>query len=136
MPFLGDIQVGRRPGSTGEWTLLADLVYIGNRDQFLVPKGFTTDFASIPRAFHTLIPKNGRHDAAAIVHDYLYQVSPRVPAKPPLRSMVRVSRKDADGVFLRIMKELGVNPVRRWLMYRAVRLFGGGPWARSREREA
>lgn len=133
MTFLSDIQVKRRAGESGEWELLADLIYVGNKDQFLVPAGFTTDFASIPRIFHTLFPKNGKHDAAAIVHDYLYRYQPLVQGRAPLRAMVRISRLDADRIFRRIMKELGVGCIRRNLMYRAVRLGGGIPWRKSRK---
>ena len=41
-----------------------------------VPKGFTTDLASIPRAFTWLIPKLGRHLVPAVVHDYCYVKRP------------------------------------------------------------
>ena len=135
--FLTDIEVKRSAGDTGSWELTSDLIYVGNRDQFLVPAGFTTDFASIPRIFQGLIPKHGRFDAAAIVHDYLYNVQPLVLHSNPnpgsfSLEYVRITRKEADGVFRRIMKELGVGWTRRNLMYRAVRLGGWAPWRKSR----
>ena len=133
MTFLGEIEVSRTPGSRGEWTLVSDLIYIGKWDQFLVPKGFKTDFASIPRIFHVLFPKNGRHDAAAIVHDYLYQKQPFVSSRIT-RDMKRITRLDSDRIFRRIMKELGVGVVRRNLMYQAVRLGGAIAWSRSRKK--
>ena len=129
MTFLSDIEVKRHAGDNGEWELLTDLIYIGNRDQFLVPKGFKTDFASIPRIVNSIVPKNGRHDGAAIVHDYLYREQPRVaPAMNP------ITRLDSDRIFRRIMKELGVGIIRRNLIYRAVRLGGGFSWAKSRKK--
>ena len=133
MTFLSDIRVARIAGSTSEWELIHDLVYQGNRDRFVVPAGFRTDFASIPRIFHSLIPKNGSHDAAAIVHDYLYQYQPFVPSPAPLRSMQRISRKDADRLFRRIMRELGTNCIRYNLMYLGVRIGGWIFWNRSRK---
>ena len=39
----------------------------------IVPRGFETDFASIPRTARLLIPKLGRYNKAAVIHDYLYQ---------------------------------------------------------------
>src|SRR5262245_60709692 len=44
-----------------------------------VPAGFVTDFASIPRAFWSLLRPDGRYTHPAIVHDYLYwtQTAPR-----------------------------------------------------------
>lgn len=133
MAFRNQIKVARFAGESGEWTLLEDLVYRGVRDTFLIPKGFKTDFASIPRIFQSLIPKNGRHDGAAIVHDFLYSVQPRVH-KPGTQTRERISRRDADRIFLRIMRELGTNIVRRNLMYAAVRIGGWVPWRRSRKR--
>lgn len=132
MTFLSGIEVKRDAGDVGSWELTADLIYIGVRDQFLVPKGFTTDFASIPSIFQGLIPKHGRFDAAAIVHDYLYNVQPKVWR--PEGEYSRITRKESDGIFRRIMKELGVGRIRRNLMYRAVRLGGWVPWNKSRKR--
>lgn len=127
MTFLSDIRVARIAGSTGEWELIAPLIYKGNRDKFTVPKGFRTDFASIPRIFAWLIPKNGSHDAAAIVHDYLYRCQPLTAHSK------RISRKDADRLFRRIMRELGTNCVRYNLMYAAVRIGGRFTWNKSRK---
>lgn len=132
MTFLSDIRVARIAGSSGEWELINDLVYQGNQDRFTVPKGFRTDFASIPRLFAWLIPKNGSHDAAAIVHDYLYRHQPLVPSPAPLRSMQWISRKDADRLFRRIMREIGTNRVRYNLMYAGVRVGGWISWNKSR----
>ncbi len=36
-----------------------------------VPAGAVTDFASIPRFARMLIPKLGRYNKAAVIHDYL-----------------------------------------------------------------
>ncbi len=132
MTFLSDIRVARIAGSSGEWELIAPLIYQGNRDRFTVPIGFRTDFASIPRIFAWLIPKNGSHDAAAIVHDYLYRHQPLVPSPAPLRSMQRISRRDADRLFRRIMRELGTNCVRYNLMYAGVRIGGWVAYNKNR----
>src|SRR5690348_11529740 len=37
-----------------------------------VPIGFVTDFASIPRVFWTMLPKDGLYTYPAIIHDFLY----------------------------------------------------------------
>jgi hypothetical protein len=38
----------------------------------IVPRGFETDYASIPRAFWVILAPTGKHTYAAVVHDYLY----------------------------------------------------------------
>ena len=54
---------------------------------------------------------------AALVHDALYQCM-RIGA------LNRCHRAKVDRVFRRHLKEDGVNVVRRWLWFRAVRWFG------------
>lgn len=82
-----------------------------------IPAGFETDLASIPRMFTGLIPVNGRHRNAAIVHDYLYV------SKPDW-----CSRAMADGIFLEAMAVLGEAGWRRYAMYAAVRVGGWVYW--------
>lgn len=101
------------------WVLTEDLIYqsdLIDRDSIptpvkvIVPEGFETDLASIPRLFRFLIVKNGRHRAAAIVHDYLCRLKMAFP------------RDLADKIFLEAMKVRGVPRIRRTLMYWAVAL--------------
>ena len=61
-----------------------------------------------------LIPRYGVYTKAAILHDYLCERHP-------------VSRRDADGIFRRALRELGVSVLRRWMMWAAVR--AGGHWS-------
>ena len=95
----------------------------------LVPAGFVTDFASVPRIFWRLIgpPTGYGRDAAygkaAVIHDFLYFT-------PGTRS-----RQDCDDVFLEAMTDLGVSKARRTLMHLAVRVGGGWPWRRYRQQE-
>ncbi len=101
---------------TGEtWELLAPVVCHVNDNgkvwDIIVPAGFQTDLASIPRAFRSITPQVGHHIPIAIVHDFLYR-------------HVSVSREVADAIFLAGMKHLGVYGLRRQAMYRSVRAFG------------
>lgn len=102
------------------WMLDKDLVYEGKHQTFRVPRTYYTDFASVPRFLTWLIPTTGKYTKAAVVHDYLcdtlkeYHESEAVPAH-------WVSSRDADGIFRRMMRELGVPKVRRWLMWAGVR---------------
>lgn len=84
-----------------------------------IPAGFETDLASIPRSFMGLIPVNGKHRNAAIVHDYLYVIKPDW-----------CSRSLADSVFLEAMQVLGESRLRRGAMYAAVRVGGWVYWNR------
>lgn len=95
------------------WRLEEELVYAGRTDTFVVPVGTLTDFASVPRVFAWLVPKYGRYTAAAVLHDHLVRVE---------RPAGRIPPRDADALFRRAMRELGVPFLLRWSMWAAVRL--------------
>jgi hypothetical protein len=85
-----------------------------------VPCGFKTDFASIPLGLHNILAKSGKYDAAAVVHDYLYQFN-------------GCTRLEADRVLLEAMTVCGVGSVKRRIIYWGVRVGGWKPWNEYRE---
>ena len=101
-----------RRASDQLWEVVEPMVYRGQRDTFVVPAGFLTDFATVPRVVVWLIPRFGRYTLAAVLHDWLITVG--------LADGI-LSSRDADGLFRRVLRELDVPPVRRWLMWCGVR---------------
>ena len=79
-----------------------------------VPKGFVTDYASIPKLLRGIVLPYGKHSGASVVHDWLYSSNCNLD----------ISREKADKIFLEILKEEKVNFLLRTLMYTAVRKFG------------
>jgi hypothetical protein len=115
VPFTGDVVVRELPDADGSrWQLEAPLSYAGRDETFVVPAGFTTDFASVPQALTWLVPRYGRYTKAAILHDHLWQRCREGT----------FGWADADGLLRRAMRELDVPFLRRWLMWGAVRLAG------------
>jgi hypothetical protein len=110
MAFKSTLSVDELGG--GYWLLKEDLRYEGKFECFIVPAGFRTNFASVPRIFTWLVPTSGEYTKAAVLHDWLWGL----PGFP---------RRDADGIFRRTMRELGVSDLRRYVMWAAVRLGGG-----------
>ncbi|MBF6174235.1 DUF1353 domain-containing protein [Nocardia blacklockiae] len=111
MAFSGDALVVEEIDAQS-WIVRAPIEYRGRHDLFVVPEGFRTDFASVPRALVWLIPRYGVFTKAAILHDYLCRDA-------------EVSRADADGLFRRALHEEGVSLPQRWMMWAAVRLGSG-----------
>ncbi len=112
----------------GYWILTDDVkisVDYGNRRYtYFIPKGFETDFASVPRFLWWLIaPTDYPLLRASLLHDYLY------------RTGTRASRKWADRVLVKIAIEDGLPKWKACLMYSAVRLFGQRVWNKYREGE-
>lgn len=110
MPFT-DVQITVKQIDKDTWELVDTVEYIADAEHFIVPEGFKTDFATVPQMLTWFIPRYGLYTKSAILHDYLLKRSD-------------VSAADADGVFRRSMRELGVPFLRRWLMWAAVRVFG------------
>jgi hypothetical protein len=110
----------------------------GNQYQFYVPAGVKYD-PSIPTWAESVIPED-RMQAAALIHDVIYKmqgdfrdtihkvVQIRGGGDEPFRNLNRVSRRLADEVFRKILKETGVASWRTWLAYKAVRWFGRSAW--------
>ena len=89
-----------------------------------VRKLSTTDFASIPQLFHSLISPLNNTIYSAIVHDYLY-------ADPNDPLAASIDRATADRLFYWGMRARGVWRVTAGLMYIAVRLAGAHAWKRT-----
>lgn len=96
------------------WLVEEDYYYQCSLGTIIVPKGFKTDYASVPRIFRNIINSYGKHGRAAVIHDWLY--SKECP--------LNITREKADKIFLEIMEEWGVSKLKRKFMYRMVRLFG------------
>lgn len=83
---------------------------------------FVTDFASIPSFFYRVLPRNGKYDRAAVLHDAAYELQLRdVTGK-----FFPATKAEADRLFREAMQADGVDRVTRNLMYVAVRVFGRG----------
>src|SRR5437868_3762133 len=99
--FTGQIVVEQERG--GWWVLERALRYDdrAQRIAVLVPAGFITDFASIPRLFWNLAaPTDYEYSAASIVHDRLYETH-------------ECERRAADAIFFDAMAVHGTPWLKR-----------------------
>lgn len=109
---------GRRVG-----IVLRDWLYCypPTGDLILVPKGYMTDFASIPAMARPFIDIFGDNAEAAVAHDWLYAVGE--PGQ----------KRKADELFRYALQEQGVGAVTRNAMHAAVNNFGGSAYGRAGE---
>lgn len=113
----------------------------------IVPAGFETDFASIPRAAWPYVGAPADSAEAAIPHDYIYSKRAasvacvpglsaylELEGNPSTRHNQGVIRQWADSMYKDALKDLGVGRVNRYAQYRAVRWFGWLIWYYRRGR--
>lgn len=86
----------------------------------LVPEGFLTDGATIPRLLWWLLPPWDNYSQSAALHDYLVEYGVMYDRG----EIVTCTRKQADHIFREAMKVAGVKAWPRQAMYWAVRLWG------------
>ena len=97
------------------WVLTQPLIYEGNGFKIVVPAGFYTDFASVPRSPLTF-EFFGKFNEEAVIHDYLY----RIDSDP------EVSKETADLHLLYMLQECGrYDEAFCGIVHEAVK-FGGG----------
>ena len=107
----------------GLWELQEPLFYDHHDGRsWMVPRKQVTDFGSVPLIVDWFIPASASiADRPYVLHDYLYFCNRHGYSKCR-------SRKDADDILYFTLRLVGVDCVRSWLIYRAVRLAGGGAW--------
>lgn len=98
-----------------KFQLISEYVYRTKKYIIKVPEGFITDFASVPQVFNIFIQPHGKHSPASVVHDWLYSKE----------CNLILSRREADTIFLEILKEEKVSVIKCYIMFLTVRIFGG-----------
>lgn len=115
--------------SDTEFELMATMRFSDGATEYVVPMGYRTNFASTPRSMQALIPAYGQWASATVLHDKLCEDA---------RAGV-LTRREADRIFRVAMQTLEQtgdrHPVRRWIMWTAVRWGGfpktGAEWKRE-----
>jgi hypothetical protein len=107
------------------WMLQSPLIHeMGKNGEYIVivPRGFVTDFASIPKPLRILkdiLPTTDRYGIPALVHDYLYWRQD-------------CTREQADNIMEIALKEAGVSLVERKILREGIRQFGQSSWDGNR----
>jgi hypothetical protein len=89
----------------------------------IVPAGFVTDFASIPKVFWSALKPDGEYAHAAVFHDYLYWTQSG-------------SKEDADLTLKYAMEDLELGKLTVDAIYMAVHLAGQSSWDKNAKLKA
>lgn len=120
--FKTDLVVRRIIGVKNAWQLEKSLIW-EDKQTIEVPKSFIFDFASVPKLFWQLFPKQGmRYDRASCLHDWLYVTE-------------YFTRKECDKLFYKAMLSDNVAKWKAKTMYLAVRAGGYFVWKKHTKEE-
>jgi hypothetical protein len=112
-------------GRKRPWELVTPCVYYSTLlgEEIVVPAGYATDLASVPRIPFVYSRYGNTAVVPAIIHDWLYENTDHT-----------YSRKQADQVFLEAMSLIKDPPraTQRQMMYLGVRIGGWRAWRNYR----
>jgi hypothetical protein len=103
------------------WRLAEDYHVQVGCGAFTIPKGFHTDFASVPRFLQPLLSEHAIRSVPSVAHDWLY-----FNGEP---------KRIADAVFFELLGDLKDVPEwQRLVMFTAVEWFGGAAYKAHRDK--
>lgn len=115
--------------------LTEEATYSGSQgDSWVIPRGFSTDFATVPAAVSWAVPKLGAYTLASIVHDLLcdglndwhrgwrWEPLPDGRGSRMVRTAVPTATAvDTDAIFRKIARSYGTDRVTATLLWVGVR---------------
>ena len=120
---------------TRNWVILKDFKYTINGTNYVIPKGFSFDGASIPKFLRTFFSPVGVLLIGGLVHDYMYKYAACKPADKK-GQLLLVDQKKADQIFRDINIEVNGFYFMNYLAYWSLRLGGFVAWNGHRKRNS
>ena len=124
---------------TRQWEIVKDFKYTLSGSEYVIPKGFTFDGASIPKFLHTFLSPVGVLLMGGLVHDYMYKYEAQLIHNknyliPENKSDIEsVTQKKADQIFRDINIEINGFFFMNYLAYWSLRLGGFMAWNKHRK---
>lgn len=117
------------------WTIAKDFHYKLRGVEYVIPKGFTFDGASVPKFLASFLSPVGVLLIGGLIHDYAYKYSALKPknSKDPL---LLLNQHEADKIFRDINIEVNGFHFLNYLAYWALRIGGFVAWNGHRKRNA
>jgi hypothetical protein len=120
---------------TRNWELIQDWKYNIDGVEYIIPKGFQFDGASIPKFLRTFFSPVGVLLMGGLVHDYMYKYAACKPVSKKDALLV-VNQKKADQIFRDINIVVNGFYTMNYLAYWSLRIGGFVAWNGHRKRNA
>jgi len=113
-----------------QWEIANDFEFTLQGEEYVIPKGFQFDGASVPKFLAMWLSPTGVLLMGGLVHDYLYKYATLMGKKEP-----RVyTQKEADQIFRDICIEVNGFKVLNYLAYTSLRAAGFVAWNGHKKR--
>ena len=116
---------------TRHWIVSKDFVFKIDEVEYVIPKGFKFDGASIPKFLHTWLSPVGVLLMGGLVHDYAYKY--QTLKRKGKGTYGILTQKEADVIFRDINIEINGFHFLNYLAYWALRLGGFVAWNAHRK---
>ena len=117
------------------WTITKDFNYKLRGVEYVIPKGFTFDGASVPKFLASFLSPVGVLLIGGLVHDYAYKFA-CLKTKNSKDPLLLLNQHQADKIFRDINIEVNGFHFLNYLAYWALRIGGFVAWNGHRKRNA
>lgn len=115
------IKIHKEDENGNVYTLMEEdgLTVIWDWRTLIVPQGFQSDGASVPRFFWRFVfpPGDTKALRAAFAHDFVYRTHP-----------IGWTKQNADQMFYDLLVADGIGSMSAWCAYQGVKWFGKSSW--------
>jgi hypothetical protein len=119
---------------TRKWRITQNFNYKIKGQEYIIPKGFEFDGASVPKFLATFLSPVGVLLIGGLIHDYAYKFACLKPRKDG--PLLVLNQKEADKIFRDINIEINGFHFLNYLAYWALRIGGFLAWNKHRKVDA
>ena len=117
-----------------KWEITSDFLFTIDNTNYMIPKGFIFDGASVPKYFRSWLSPMGVLLVGGLVHDYAYKFQTlRLSGKKP-KALSKKTQKWCDQLFRDINIDVNGFKIINYGAYYALRLGGWLAWNGHRKR--
>jgi hypothetical protein len=117
-----------------KWEITSDFLFTVDNTNYVIPKGFVFDGASVPKYFRSWLSPMGVLLVGGLVHDYAYKYETlRLSGNKP-KALSKKNQKWCDQLFRDINIDVNGFKVINYIAYYALRLGGWLAWNGHRKR--
>lgn len=118
---------------TRHWEVVKDFNYSLDGKQYIIPKGFKFDGASVPKFLASFLSPIGVLLIGGLVHDYAYKYTALRQQGTSKGAITLLDKAEADRIFRDINIEVNGFHLLNYLTYWVLRGFGFVAWNKHRK---